>query len=171
MTEHSRHWGEPRLEPVVLHVAEARTAVVRGAGIDAGGLRGFFDTAFGALGAVLAREQLSPVGPAFSLYPRMPAATVDLEVGFAIDHPLVGRHTTESGLVVEQSRLPAGAVATVSHLGSYDGLGEAWQGLVDWAARTGHAAGLPFWEVYVTEPGPEADPDTMRTDLYLPVSG
>ena len=31
----------------------------------------------------------------------------------------------------------------------------------------GHGPGLPFIELYVTEPSPEADPADMRTDLFL----
>ena len=32
----------------------------------------------------------------------------------------------------------------------------------------GRAPGSPFWEVYVTEPSPDMDPATLRTDLFCP---
>lgn len=169
MTEHDTHTRGARREPEVLTFAEARTAVVRGRDIPSGELAAFFDASFGALAGFLKSRALSPVGPAFALYPRLPAETTDLEIGFAIDHPLVGDHTTDSGIVVSASRLPGGPAATVSHVGPYDALGDAWRGLLDWASRNGHAPGLPFWEVYVTEPSPAADPAALRTDLFLPV--
>ena len=38
------------------------------------------------------------------------------------------------------------------HVGGYDNLGDSW-------------CALAMWEVYVTEPIPDADPATLRTDL------
>lgn len=38
-------------------------------------------------------------------------------------------------------------------------------------AADGRQPALPFWEVYVTEPSPEMDPATLRTDLVLPYEG
>jgi hypothetical protein len=36
---------------------------------------------------------------------------------------------------------------------------------------SGNQPALPFWEIYVTEPSPEADPSTMRTDLVTLLAG
>ena len=33
----------------------------------------------------------------------------------------------------------------------------------------GRAPAFPFWEVYVTEPTPDVDPGSMRTDLFWPL--
>ena len=33
------------------------------------------------------------------------------------------------------------------------------------------APAFPFWEVYVTEPSPDMDPATLRTDLVTLVTG
>lgn len=169
MTEHNTHVAPARQTPEILNLAEARTAVVRGANIPAESIAAFYDASFNALAGFLEQRGLTPVGPAFGLYTRMPSDTMDLEVGFAIDHPLSGEHTLDDGTVVHASVLPGGSAATVSHLGSYEQLSGAWSGLMDWVRDNGRTPGLPFWEVYVTEPSPTADPSSMRTDLYLPV--
>jgi effector-binding domain-containing protein len=171
MAEHVSFAAGPRSEPRIVRFAEAPTAVVRGEGIPADQLPAFFDSAFQAIANVMEDLGLSPVGPAFAMYPRMPEDTIDVEVGFAVDHRIAQDHTAANGRVVSPSKIPEGSAATVSHMGSYEGLSEAWRGLVDWAAREGHATRMPFWEVYVTEPRPDSDPATLRTDLFLPVAG
>ncbi|MBG6084656.1 GyrI-like domain-containing protein [Zhihengliuella flava] len=161
--------SEPHAEPVIVQVSAARTAVVRGTDVPFAELTAFYDAAFAALGEVLNAEGLSPVGPAFALMTREPSESMDFEVGFAIDHPLEGSRTSAAGTVVEPSVLPEGTTAVASHLGAYDALGDAWGGLMTWIGEHGYSPQLPFWEVYVTEPSPEADPESMRTDLFVPV--
>jgi effector-binding domain-containing protein len=82
-----------------------------------------------------------------------------------VDRPLTDAMTSNDGLTLSPSRLPAGRIAIISHLGSYDGLGDAWGRFMQAVADSGNQPALPFWEIYVTEPSPEADPATMRTDL------
>ena len=139
--------GGPYLEPAVLEVEWTPTAVVKAFGVAFDALPGLFDRGYQAVSAALQDEGKPPVGPAFALYPRQPGATLD----------------------VVPSELPGGRVAVFSHVGPYDALGNAWQRLTAWAEEQGHTLRLPFWEVYVTQPTPEMDPATLRTDLYLPI--
>ena len=85
----------------------------------------------------------------------------------AVAAPLDGQ-LEAGGITFLPSSMPATQVATVSHLGGYDGLGDAWGRLMQQVAADGHQPALPFWEVYVTEPSPDLDPATLRTDLVLP---
>jgi effector-binding domain-containing protein len=67
-----------------------------------------------------------------------------------------------SGRVVP-SRLPAGRVAMTTHRGSYAGLGEAHEAVMNFCASQGHALAGPRWEVY----GPHADdPADVWTEVY-----
>jgi len=167
--------GGPYLEPAVLEVDWTPTAVVKAVGVAFDALPGLFDRGYQAVSAALQDEGKPPVGPAFALYPRQPGATVDLELGFPLIRPLQGglpsleQDNPRTDLDVVPSELPGGRVAVFSHLGPYDALGGAWQRLTAWAQGQGHTPRLPFWEVYVTEPTPETDPATLRTDLYLPI--
>ncbi|WP_231750417.1 MULTISPECIES: GyrI-like domain-containing protein [unclassified Dietzia] len=147
------------------------TAVVRATAVPMATIAQFFDTAFPALFAADVR----PAGAAFALYTRIaeePEPHADLEVGFPLAEPLPDQHAgepEEGAMRVVASELPAGEVAATSHLGSYDGLGEAWQEFMGEIGSLGRAPATPFWESYVTEPSPDIDPATLRTDLFCPV--
>ncbi len=155
----------PRLDTAVATVDAIPTAVVRATDHPLAEMATLFDTTFQALFPALAAAGISPVGPAFSLHHRMPTDTSDLEVGIPIDRPLEAP-IEAGGVLIEPSSLPAGDVATRSYLGGYDGLGEAWGAFMASVVAAGRAPAFPFWEVYVTEPTPDADPATLRTELY-----
>src|SRR5699024_12450151 len=106
-------------------------------------------------------------GPAFPLYARPPSETVDLQGGIALSKGLTRAEPRAHGLLVIPSALPAGSMAVRSRIGGYDGLEQAWAQLLEAAIEAGHHPGLPFIELYVTEPGAEADPASLRTDLFL----
>lgn len=146
-------WSAP--EPV--HLPAVPTAVVQRTGVTLAGIREAFDEGFALLGA----SEVSPAGPAFAVYRGDPADVFDLEIGYPVDAPLAG----EDG-EVRSSTLPAGAAIALSHVGGYDGLGPAWGRLTAAVAEGGHAPGGQLVEVYVTQPTPDADPATMRTDLF-----
>lgn len=131
------------------------------------GMPAIFDETFAALVPALAEAGVQIAGPAISLHHRMPGATMTFEVGFPVAAPLDGQ-LEAGGITFLPSSMPATQVATVSHLGGYDGLGDAWGRLMQQVAADGHQPALPFWEVYVTEPSPDLDPATLRTDLVLP---
>lgn len=130
------------------------------------GMPAIFDETFAALVPALAEAGVQIAGPAISLHHRMPGATMTFEAGFPVAAPLDGQ-LEAGGITFLPSSMPATQVATVSHLGGYDGLGDAWGRLMQQVAADGHQPALPFWEVYVTEPSPDLDPATLRTDLVL----
>ena len=129
-----------------------------------------FDETFTALGPSLEEHGVVPAGPAFSLHHRLPGATMTFEVGFPLAAPLDGE-IEGGGIQFIPSSTPAAQVATVSHLGGYDELTQAWSDLMQQVAADGHQPALPFWEVYVGEPGPAVEPSTLRTDLVTAVEG
>ena len=152
------------------------TAVVRADNVPMATISSFFDSAFGKAFPALFAAGITPVAAAFALYTRItqgPEAEVDLEIGFPLERPLAesgdGEPAEVDGMRVVPSELPAGEIAVTSHLGSYDGLGEAWGEFMGEIGAMGRAPGIPFWEVYVTEPSPDTDPATLRTDLFCRV--
>ncbi|MDI3330591.1 MAG: GyrI-like domain-containing protein [Micrococcus sp.] len=157
--------GGPYRELTVLDAPEVPTVVNVATDYPMDRMAEIFDSTFTALFPALGELGIQPVGPAFALHTRMPTETVDFEVGIPVDRPLTEATTADTGLTLTPSRLPGGRIAIISHLGSYDGLAEAWGRFMQAVADSGHQPGLPFWEIYVTEPSPEADPATMRTDL------
>lgn len=174
--------GYPDLgeEPVrrvrLLRAPAVPTAVVRVTGVPMSGLAEVFDSVFGTVFPRAFAAGLAPAGPPVALYTAAiegPDSVVDLEIGFPLGAPLsdqVGAEPVEvDGRRVVASELPAGEVAVVSHVGPYDDLGGAWAALMGEIAGAGRAPGVPFWESYVTEPSPDSDPASLRTDLFCVV--
>lgn len=157
--------AEPYTEVTVLEAPEVPTVVSTFTDHPMAEMAAAFDSAFTALFPALQAQGIQPVGPAFALHTRMPTDTVDMEVGLPVDRAPADQLTPASGVALRSSRLPAGRIAIVSHLGSYDGLGEAWGSFMQAVSAAGHEPALPFWEIYVTEPSPDMDPATLRTDL------
>ncbi len=164
MTETPSYLAEPHTEVTYLTAEETPTVVRVTEGVAPHEMAGIFDETFSALVPGLQQFDVTATGPAFSLHHRQPGATMTFDVGFPVDKVLNGE-LEAGGITFYASRLPAGRIATISHLGGYDGLGQAWQEFMEAVARDGHQPQLPFWEVYVTEPGPDVDPSTLRTDL------
>lgn len=148
-------------QPELMEVEATPTAVIRGA-VPMTEITTFYDRSFTEVAAEIGRQGRSPRG-AFGLYLAPPADVIELEVGFTVDADI-----EPDGDVVPSS-LPGGRVARLVHHGAYDGLGEAWGALMTWVGEQGLAPAGPMWEVYVTDPTPEMDPASLRTDLFCPV--
>ena len=92
-----------------------------------------------------------------------PGATIEFECAIPVASPV------EGGERVQPGELPAGRAATVTHVGPYDALPEAWGALTEWMDSEGlERVGAP-WEVYLTDPGAEPDPSKWRTQIFFPV--
>ena len=118
---------------------------------------------FGEVYGCIQQSGQEPAGMPFAIYHSMDGGMVDLECGMPVASPMdsVGR--------VQAGELPAGTVATVTHMGPYDALRQTWAALMEWMSSQGHRpAGAP-WEVYVTDPGAEPDQSRWRTDIFFPV--
>lgn len=155
--------AEPYTNVTYLDVEEVPTLVRATKGVAPHEMGGIFDETFTALVRGLGQEQMIPGGPAFALHHEQPGATMTFDAGFPMAEILDGEFEA-GGITFYPSRLPAGRIATISHMGPYDGLAQAWQSLMEHIAADGHTTRLPFWEVYVTAPG-TIDPNSLRTNL------
>lgn len=128
-----------------------------------------FETAYSAVMRHAEAIGVAITGPAFALYTSMPTNVISLEAGVPVDRPADQPSTMEDGLIIEPSVLPGGNIARMTYFGGYDGLPDAWRTFMQALAAEGKQPDLPFWEVYVSEPGPDVDPATLRTDLVTRV--
>lgn len=144
---------------IITHEAQP-TAVVRRT-VTMADLPDFYDSVYTTVATSLDRQGVQPTGAAFGYYLTMPTEQFELEAGFPTATPITG-----DGEVVA-SELPGGQVARGVHAGGYDSLGDSWGALVRWVSEQGRAPAGPMWEVYLTEPTPETDPATLRTELFL----
>lgn len=155
-------------------VDEARavsTAIVRVENAPMNALEPIFDATFAALGPLIETAGISPMGAPFAMYSRFSDdwQHCDIEVGVPVEVALSQAIEIPGAdgkpIVIEPSELPGGKVATMLYVGAYDGLKGAWESFTDALTEEGYRPDMPCWEVYLTEPTPEADPNTMRTGL------
>ena len=118
---------------------------------------------FGEVYGYIQQQGQQPAGMPMTVYHSMDDGTVDFQCGMPVPAPMAGTAR------IEACELPSGKVATVTHFGPYDELGQTWGDLTAWMESEGlEAAGVP-WEVYVTDPGEEPDQSKWRTDIFFPV--
>ena len=118
---------------------------------------------FGEVYRHIQQSGQAPAGMPFAIYHSMDGNTVNFECGMPVVSPMAGTDRIRAG------ELPAGTVATVTHMGPYEELAHTWSALTDWMGSQGlQPAGAP-WEVYVTDPGKVADQSKWRTDIFFPV--
>jgi effector-binding domain-containing protein len=67
---------------------------------------------------------------------------MDIDFGVQVIRPFEG----EGEIICTET--PAGEVAMTTHVGSYDGLGAAYEAIHSWRAATGRALGGCSWEIY-----------------------
>src|SRR5262245_5231874 len=76
----------------------------------------------------------------------------------------------EAPIAIRVESLPEMRVAFARHVGSYDHVGSAWQGLMGWAVRSG-LLGATTTMIGIVHDDPEVTPpDKMRYDAAIPVA-
>lgn len=151
--------------PELIALESIPLMVVRHTGKTLADLRELFDSAFTTLGAAMGAGALTPVGPGLAVYQGDPTAVFDIEIGFPVAE--AGAESTVNGVTIEPSEIPAGHAVALTHLGSYDGLGETWGQVM--TAVANESLPMPptrLVEIYVSQPSPTVDPATLRTDLW-----
>lgn len=149
-------------EPALLEDEAIPTAVVRHDGVTVADLHELFDSTYSKVALALGAQSNPPAGPAIAVYEGDVASTFSIEIGFPVDTPLADPQDDIVG-----SELPPGPLAVLTHIGPYDRLPDAWASLMGWLSTEGHTPGRRFGEIYVSEPGPDADPEQLRTDLFV----
>lgn len=127
-----------------------------------GGLPEIFDSAFSTLATA------GPVGPGYAMYVGDVTDVFDLTVGFPVAEPsesAVGE-PTHIDTEVRNGEFPSGRAVVMSHLGGFDGLGSAWETLMETHFARGGSAPRAVIEIYVTDPSVIAH-DDLRTDLVI----
>lgn len=123
----------------------------------------FFSRAFGQVAEAMQHQGLKAAGPPFALYFGEPRDTVEVEAGFP-----VSRAVAPEG-PVHQGQLPGGPVVHATHQGPYEALGKTYDELMQWMGSHGLKPHREMWEVYMTDPQHQPDPNDWRTEVYWPV--
>lgn len=152
--------GPARDSVEVFDIPAVKTVCVKATGWQMSKLEELFDTGFTSLATAV-----QPAGPAYALFTRQPSDTVDIEIGFPTSTALIAPIPAQK-VTLEPGEIPAGKVASLSHVGAFDKLPQAYEELLARVEQLGMTPKLPFFEVYVTEPSPDMDPADLRTDIY-----
>ena len=114
--------------------------------------------ACGTVWSVVRAQQIKGAGRHVAVYLD---DVFNLEVGVELEAPFSGH-----GEVVASS-LPAGQVATTTHFGPYQRLGDAHDAIQQWCTAHRREALLPCWEIYDHWRDEwNKDPGKIRTDVY-----
>ncbi|GAB3438328.1 hypothetical protein GCM10027517_10520 [Phycicoccus ginsengisoli] len=118
---------------------------------------------FAAVAAHLARVGVPVGGPAVSCYTMGPQV-FEVASGFVVGEDF------EPGEGVEECNLPPCEVATTTHVGRYEDLGQAYEALRSGVAAQGRrlAEDGIMWEEYWSPPG--TPPDQVKTVISWPVA-
>jgi len=119
---------------------------------------------FEAVAGYLGPRGLLGQGPAIARYFEMDMGTGSVTVasGFLVARPVDG-----DGKVVPDE-LPAGEVATTTHMGAYDTLPEAYQAIAAAVAAQGRELDeTTMWEEYWSPPG--TPNEETRTEIFCPL--
>jgi effector-binding domain-containing protein len=151
-----------RIEPELRTLKKQPVAIIQ-ITTTMGGIPAALGAAFGELEAAIRMAETEIVGPPFARYLTFGPEAITLEAGFPI-----ARKFPASGRVV-MSKLPGCEVATVLHVGPYERLATTYNTLTEWVALRGREPAGPMWEAYLSDPAVEPDPETWRTEVFLPL--
>ena len=147
----------------VIDCPARHTAVIR-ATVERSELSTFCSHALRAVLSVMEGQGAVPGGEPFAYYHGSLDGTVDVEAGF----PTVEGFTASGDVLA--SELPGGKTVTGIHLGPYDARRDTYATISAWAIAHGLQPTGDMWEVYLTDPEREPDPNRWRVGVFLPVT-
>lgn len=133
------------------------------------------NTNFGKVAGWLHENGVEAMGPTYIRYDIIDMANkLHVEIGWFVDDPIPAEVAAAGGdIVVGES--PAAEYVTAKYTGHYDGLMDATAMLIGWAKQVGiewdshdTPEGEAFaarYEIYITDPVDEPDPEKWMTEL------
>jgi len=123
-----------------------------------------FAEAFTALFTHVIANGAQPAGQPFGRYHAVKDNELDIEAGIPVAKAIDGKGD------IKAIELPGGKVITTVHTGPYEKLAGAHEALQKWVEQKSYKPTGAVWEVYVTDPGKEKDPNKWQTKLFLPIA-
>ena len=148
----------PTRTPEVVELEPRQAAVTRVAG-ERSEIAALLRDAFELTMDQVASSGGQVAGPPFARYLAF-GERIEAEVGF----PYIGEITPTE--LVHEATLPGGRAVMLTYVGSYEGIGEVWNGIGQWMTKHGFVTASAPWESYLT--GPD-DPGLPVTQIVFPI--
>ncbi len=109
-------------------------------------------------------NEIEMTGPPFTRYHSWdPEGDTEFEAGVPVDTG------AECEGDIEFVELPACKVVAALHTGPYESLGPVYEAIQKYIDEKGLKISGAVWEVYLTDPNAEPDPNKYQTQIYFPV--
>ncbi|MBD80445.1 MAG: hypothetical protein CL840_16130 [Crocinitomicaceae bacterium] len=119
---------------------------------------------YGAIMGHCGENQVESAGAPFAIYHSWDGKATRVEAGIPLAEAIKGTDAIES------KTLYAGNALKLVYMGPYDQGEVAHNAVADYAEANGKEIVGPPWEVYVTDPGNEPDPNKYITEIYYPIN-
>lgn len=106
---------------------------------------------------------VKPVGGPLTRYFTFGSGELELETAVPVDQKL-----PEVGGIVN-SELPGGLHATTVHTGPFEKIGAAYDAIIDWIHGNDYRVTGTPWEIYLTDPMEEMNPEHWKTGIFFPI--
>jgi effector-binding domain-containing protein len=103
------------------------------------------------------------MGPPFALYFGKPDKTIEVEAGFPVPTTIAELGPVHAG------KLPGGQCAHAEHVGPYESMTSTYDELTHWMASQHLTPRHQMWEVYLSDPQRDPNPQSWRTEIFWPV--
>ncbi len=148
--------------PQIVNTADQLTAYIH-LTIPRNEIQNVMGPGIGEIMATLEKQGVVATGPWFSHHLKIDPGIFDFEICF----PVKELFTPEGR--VTNGHLPSVKAARTIYHGPYEGLGEAWSEFDTWIVSQGLTPAESLLETYLTDPFPNPDPSTYRTELTRPL--
>ena len=117
---------------------------------------------FQDLSAFFQENSIVMAGPPFAYYHSWGDLKTHMSVGFPVSNQIDGDGR------VRPFTLPGGKVVNAMHIGPYEKLVDSYMAMQDWMAKNHLKPAGHMWEVYLSDPVQEKDPEKWMTSMYWP---
>ena len=126
------------------------------------GLPQLLGESYGKIAGYLAELGAQPAGAPFAAYYNMDMQDLDVEIGFPVAEPLVGKGD------IQANEVPGGKLGFALHTGRYGDIAPAYDALIQFVKEQGYEPTGVAYEFYLNDPG-ETPQEQLQTQIVFPL--
>ncbi len=143
---------------------EAQKALIIKADVPTSSIGEKMSEMYGKLFGYLGQKQKQPTGPSFAAYSKFdPQGNTVFEAGVPLAEKIEGEGE------IEYKEYPAMKVVSMLYIGPYENMMPAYEKIQKYIEENNLKSNNTPWELYLTDPTSEPDPNKYQTLIYFPV--